>query len=129
MRPKINASASSTLLLRALSAALTHRSTPPVRLASFVHRLLTTSLHTREKTTRALIALLSEISRTQGRKIGALWRSEERRGDGEYDALGDMEGCKPFCGSVWEGELLRCHFSDGVRQGVGELEALVADLA
>ena len=127
--PKINVSTTSTLLLRALTAALSPRSTPPTRLAAFTHRLLTASLHTPEKTTRAIVGLLAELVRTQGRKIGPLWRSEERRGDGEFDPLGDMENCRPYCGSAWEGELLRVHFSDGVRAGVGELEALVAGLA
>ena len=127
--PKINVSTSSTLLLRALTAALSPRSTPPTRLASFTHRLMTACLHTPEKTTRAIVGLLAELARMQGRKINPLWHSEERRGDGEYDPLGDVENCKPYCGSVWEGELLRLHFSEGVRAGVGELESLVAGLA
>ncbi|KAI4142778.1 MAG: hypothetical protein LQ340_007226 [Diploschistes diacapsis] len=124
--PKINVSANSTLLLRALTATLTPRSTPPIRLASFTHRLMSACLHTPEKTSRAVIGLLAEIVRSQGRKIYPLWNSEERRGDGEYDPLGDMENCKPYCGSVWEGELLKCHFSQDVRGGAKELEKLVA---
>ncbi|MCJ1326011.1 hypothetical protein MMC10_002674 [Thelotrema lepadinum] len=127
--PKVNLSTSSTLLIRALTAALSPRSTPPTRLASFTHRLMSASLHTPERTSRAFLGLLAEISRSQGRKIAPLWRSEERRGDGEFDALGGMEGCKPYCGSVWEGELLRCHFAPGVREGVGVLEDLVAGIA
>jgi nucleolar complex protein 3 len=127
-KPKINVATTSTLLLRALSAALTDRSTPQTRLASFTHRLMTASLHMPEKTARATIGLLEEIARTQGRKINPLWNSEERRGDGEFDPLGDMETCRPFCGSVWEGELLRYHFSEGVRDEVKDLNKLVAGL-
>ena len=56
-----------------------------------------------------------------------LWYSEERRGDGEYDPLADIEGCRPYAGSVWEGELLRLHFAEGVRNGVGELVGVVRD--
>ena len=126
--PKVNVATNSTLLIRALSAALTPRSTPPTRLASFTHRLMTTTLHTPEKTSRAILGLLTEITRSQGRKVSPLWNSEERTGDGQFDPLGDMENCRPFCGNVWEGELLKYHYSDGVREGVGQLEKLVAGL-
>ena len=126
--PRINVSTLSTLLLRALTAVLSPRSTSATRLASFTHRLMSASLHTPEKTSRAILALLAETGRSQGRKVEALWRSEERRGDGEFDPLGDIETCKPFSNNVWEGELLRYHFSEGVRKGCGELEKIIKDL-
>lgn len=125
--PKINVSTTSTLLLRTLTSALSSRNTLPTRLAAFTHRILTMALQTPEKTTRALLALLAELARPQGKKMRPLWHSEERRGDGEYDATADIGGCRPYAGSVWEGELLRLHFANGVRHGVGELEGVVRD--
>ena len=125
---KVNATALATLLVRSLSSALAPRSTPPNRLAAFVHRLLLSALHTPEKTTTALVALAARIARDHGRKVRGIWSTEEQRGDGRFNPLGDIESCRPFCGTVWEGELLRLHFASGVRKGVGELEALVKGL-
>lgn len=61
-RTKVNATALSTLLLRACTSALTPRHTPPVRLAAFAHRLMMSALHTPEKTTMAILALLREVN-------------------------------------------------------------------
>ncbi|CAF9905423.1 MAG: hypothetical protein GOMPHAMPRED_003174 [Gomphillus americanus] len=127
--PKINVSTTSTLLIRALTAALLPRTTPHTRLAAFTHRILMTALHTPEKSSRALITLLSELARSQGKKIRPLWYSEERRGDGEFDPMADIDACRAYAGSVWEGELLRYHYATGVGQAIGGLESVVADLA
>lgn len=125
---KINLRTTPALLLRALSATLTPRPTPPLRLAAFTKRLLTTALHLPEKPATALLALLATVTKTHGRKLGALWDTEERRGDGVFDAAGtgDPEGSNPFASTVWEGELLRLHFCPGVREGIGGVERGVA---
>jgi nucleolar complex protein 3 len=128
-QPKVHATALSTLLLRALTSSLTPRHTPPVRLAAFTHRLMLASLHVPEKTGQAIMALIRELATHQGRKIRGLWSTEEQRGDGRFEALVGIEACKPFCGTVWEGELLRLHYADGVRKGLGELESIVKSLA
>lgn len=40
-----------------------------------------------------------------------------------FDALsGELEASNPFASTVWEGELLRWHFSPGVRDAVGMME-------
>ena len=126
---KVNATTLSTLLLRALQATLSPRNIPPTRLASFVHRLMLFALQTPEKTSLATVTLLRDVIKMQGRKVRGLWNSEERRGDGRFDPLGGIEASKPFCGTVWEGELLRLHYADPVSGGIGDLEKLVKGLA
>ncbi len=62
-------------------------------------------------------------------KIKALWNTEERRGDGMFDALsGEVEGSNPFAATVWEGELLRRHFSPAVRDGMKAVEKNILGL-
>ena len=63
-----------------------------------------------------------------GRKIDGLWNTEERRGDGVFNALsGSVDTSNVFAGTVWEGELLKFHFSPKVREGVGILEKGIGD--
>jgi len=77
----------------------------------------------------ALLALLSQVLKMHGRKVASLWNTEERKGDGVFDALrGEVEGSNPFASTVWEGELLRLHYARGVRQGVGDVERIVKGL-
>jgi nucleolar complex protein 3 len=51
--------------------------------------------------------------------MAALWNTEERRGDGVFDPLkGTVEGSNPFASTIWEGELLRLHFSPKVKEAL-----------
>jgi nucleolar complex protein 3 len=119
---RINVHTPSLLLLRTLTSILTTvPPPPPARLASFTKKLLSASLHTPEKTTVATLSLLQKLTKTpQGKKtLSPLWNTEERRGDRVYDGgLGEgLEGGNGVFGStVWEGELLRCHYCPGVRE-------------
>lgn len=125
---KINHTTTTVLLLRALAATLTPRTTPPLRLAAFTKQLLTCALHLPEKSTTATLSLLGTVAKTQGRKVRAMWNTEERKGDGVFDATrGDVEGSNPFASTVWEGELLRLHFCPAVREGIGALERSIGE--
>ncbi|KAF2144297.1 uncharacterized protein K452DRAFT_349999 [Aplosporella prunicola CBS 121167] len=116
---KVNATTTAVLLLRSLASTLSPRTTPPVRLAAFVKQLHTLALQLPEKSAAALTALLAQLAKTHARRVGALWDADERRGDGVWDPLaGDLERSNPFACTVWEGELLRLHFSPRVREGV-----------
>lgn len=129
---KINVQTSTVLLLRSLSSALlpkiATRSVPPLRIAAFTKSLLTASLQLPEKSSLALLSLLQQIAKTHGKKVSALWFTEERKGDGVWKgdttsaAGGEVEGTNPFAATVWEGELLRKHFSPQVREAVVVLE-------
>ena len=127
---RINIQTTIVLLLRCLSSILlptaSTRSVPPVRIAAFSKQLLTSSLHLPEKSAMAVIGTMNKVAKTHTRKIAGLWNTEERKGDGEFDPLRpDLEGSNPFASTVWEGELLRLHFSPGVREGVNGLESIV----
>jgi nucleolar complex protein 3 len=128
--PKINLQTTTVLLLRSLTALLlpptSSNSTPPLRLAAFTHALLTTALHTPEKSTLALLGLMQQVTKKHAKRIAALWHSEERRGDGTFDPLSeDVEGSNPFAGTVWAGEVLRLHYCPGVRDSVKGIEGNV----
>ncbi len=126
---KVNLRTTASLLHSALTSALTSRSTPPLRVAAFTKQLFTALLQTPEKSSVALLALLSQVLKMHGRKVASLWNTEERKGDGVFDALrGEVEGSNPFASTVWEGELLRLHYARGVRQGVGDVERIVKGL-
>lgn len=116
-KKKVNLFQPPTLLLRALTSILSARSTPPTRLASFTHHLMTCALHLPEKPASALLALISRLERIHGRRVTRLWDSEARKSDGVWNPLGkEPEGCNPFAATVWEGELLKLHFSERVRE-------------
>lgn len=125
--PKINIQTTPGLLLRALTSILlpplaTH-SVPPVRIAAFSQQLLMSSLHLPEKSALAIMGLMRKVVKTHGRKIAGMWNTEERKGDGEFNALrGEVEGSNPFAGTIWEGELLRLHFCPSVRAGYEGVE-------
>ncbi|KAI4221093.1 MAG: hypothetical protein LQ349_007932, partial [Xanthoria aureola] len=126
---KVNLKTPSVLLLRALSSILLPRSVPPLRVAAFVKQLSTCSLHLPEKSAQAVLGLLLLVMKVHGRKVAALWNTEERKGDGVFDALrGDVEGSNPFASTVWEGELLRCHYVPAVREAVRGIERLVREI-
>ena len=111
-----------TLLVRALTSTLLPQNTapnslPPTRIAAFAKQMLTISLHMPSRVTGSFVSLLAQVVKTHKRRIGGLWNTEERKGDGLFDgASGDVEGCNVFAGTVWEGELLRCHFVPSVRE-------------
>ncbi|KAI1313567.1 CBF/Mak21 family-domain-containing protein [Xylaria venustula] len=124
---KVNLQTTTVLLIRCLTAVLLPpwniRSTPPLRLAAFSKQLMTTALHVPEKSAQALLALLADVGNTHGRKIAALWNTEERKGDGIFNALSQSEeGSNPFATTVWEGELLRRHYCPKVRDAVKIME-------
>ncbi|KAK6066553.1 nucleolar complex-associated protein [Seiridium cupressi] len=126
-RNKVNLQTTTVLLIRCLTAILIPpwniRSVPPLRLASFTKQLMTSSLHTPEKSTQAILALLADVGGTHGKKVSALWNTDERKGDGTYNALSDsVEGSNPFASTVWEGEILRRHYCPKVREGVKLVE-------
>lgn len=130
-RSKINVQTTTVLLLRALTAILLPpwniRSVPPLRLAAFTKQLMTTSLQLPEKSCQGTLALLSDVANTHGRKIKSLWDTEERKGDGKFNPVSEsIEGSNPFATTVWEGELLKKHFSPKVREGVQLLEKELA---
>jgi nucleolar complex protein 3 len=130
---KVNIQTTTVLLLRSLSSVLTPplaaRAVPPLRVASFTKQLMTSSLHLPEKSCIAMIGLLGRITKTHEKKIAALWNTEERRGDGVFHALGgEVEGSNPFAATVWEGEMLRKHFSPAVRDGMKVIEKNVLGL-
>lgn len=75
-----------------------------------------------------MIGLMNKVTKVHGRKIAALWNTEERKGDGVFDPLrGDVEWSNPFAGTVWEGEILRMHYCPAVREGVANIESNVKD--
>jgi nucleolar complex protein 3 len=64
-----------------------------------------------------------DVVHTHGRKINALWNTEERKGDGTYKPLAEtIEGSNPFTTTIWEGELLRKHYCPKVREGLKAME-------
>lgn len=125
-KSKVNFQTPTVLLLRCLQSALLNRShgpAPPVRVAGFSKRLMTTALHLPEKSSIAMLSLLSRVAKQHGRKIASLWHTEERKGDGVFDPFaGNVEGSNVFASTVWEGELLRLHYCPKVRDAARELE-------
>ena len=129
---KINVQTTIVLLIRSLSSILlpaaSIRAVPPLRVAAFAKQLMTISLHLPEKSCTAMLGLLNRITKTHGKKVAPLWNTEERRGDGVFDALkAEIEGSNPFAGTVWEGEILKRHFAPSVREAVGGVERNVLE--
>ncbi|KAJ5148055.1 hypothetical protein N7526_001407 [Penicillium atrosanguineum] len=112
----------SSLLSRA------HGMPPPIRLASFAKRLMTTSLQLPEKSAMATLSLMNQLAKHNQRRISSLWHSDERKGDGVFNAYAnDIESTNVFAGSVWEGELLRMHYCPQVRESAIDIEKLMND--
>lgn len=131
--PRVNVSTPVLLLTRVLTSILLNPSAPPATTTAiaFYKRLLTTSLQTPEKSTLALLSLMSRVVQKHGRKIEALWYSDERKGDGKFHGESEtIEGSNSLAhgSGVWEAELLRYHFSPQVRREVVEIEKLVQAL-
>ncbi|KAF2003131.1 nuclear export protein Noc3 [Amniculicola lignicola CBS 123094] len=124
---KINVQTTVVLLIRSLTSVLLPatalRAVPPVRVAAFCKQLMTISLQLPEKSCIAMLGLLNKITKTHGRKVGGLWNTEERRGDGVFDALtSDIGSSNPFAGTIWEGEILRKHYCPTVKEAVVGVE-------
>ena len=127
--PRVNLQTMTVLMLRALTSILTPRSIPPVRLGAFTKQLFTSTLQLPEKSTLAMISLLANVTKIQGRKIAALWNTEERKGDGVFDAMRcDLESSNPFASTIWDGELLKLHYAPKVREGVRDIERMIRDV-
>jgi nucleolar complex protein 3 len=95
--------------------------------AAFTKQLMLSSLHMPEKSCIALTGLLENVTKIHEKKVAALWNTEERRGDGVFDAMSvEVEGSNPYAATVWEGELLRKHFSPQVRERMKIVEKNVA---
>jgi nucleolar complex protein 3 len=127
---KINLQTTTVLLMRCLSGVLLPpwniRSVPPLRLAAFTKQLMSVALQMPEKSCQAVLGLLHDVVHTHGRKINALWNTEERKGDGTFKPLGEtVEASNPFTTTIWEGELLRKHYCPKVRE---ELKAMEKEL-
>lgn len=129
---KINVQTTIVLLIRSLSSVLLPeaalRAVPPNRIAAFCKQLMTVSLQLPEKSCTAMLGLITQVTKAHGRKVNALWITEERRGDGVFLALKpEIEGSNPFAGTVWEGELLRRHYCPTIREAVVGIEKNVME--
>ena len=132
-RNKVNVSTPMLLLIRVLTSILLTPSAPPPTMTAvaFYKRLLTTSLQLPEKSTVALMSLLSEVAQKHGRKIEALWYSDERKSDGSFQGHSEsIENTNVLAlgSGVWEAELLRHHFSPRVRKEVADIDRLIQGL-
>lgn len=127
---KVNFQTPMVLLLRCLQSILISRAhgvIPPIRLATFSKRLMTTSLQLPEKSALATLSLMNQVSKHHGRRISSLWHTEERKGDGVFNAYAnDVESTNVFAGSVWEGELLRMHYCPQVREAALDIEKMMS---
>lgn len=100
---------------------------PPVRLGSFSKRLMTTSLQLPEKSALATLSLMNQVAKHNARRISSLWHSDERKGDGVFNAYAtDIEATNVFAGTIWEGELLRQHYCPQVRDAALDVEKMIA---
>jgi nucleolar complex protein 3 len=129
---KVNVQTTIVLLIRSLSSVLLPasalRAVPPLRVAAFAKQLITISLHLPEKSCTAMLGLLNRITRSHGKKVAPLWNTEERRGDGVFDALrGEVEGSNAFAGTIWEGEILKKHYAPGVREALQGIDRNVRE--
>lgn len=129
---KINVQTTVVLLIRSLSSVLlpatAMRGVPPIRVAAFTKQLLTIALQLPEKSCIAMLGLLNRVSKSHGKKVAPLWNTEERRGDGVFDALKpEFEGSNAYAATVWEGELLRRHYCPQVVEALKGVEGNVKE--
>ncbi|KAL1965724.1 hypothetical protein VTN77DRAFT_5224 [Rasamsonia byssochlamydoides] len=129
---KVNFQTPTVLLLRCLQSILlarTHGVPPPIRLAGFSKRLMTTALQLPEKSSLAMLSLMGRVAKQHGRKIAPLWHTEERKGDGVFNPFATaVEESNVFAGTVWEGELLRLHYCPQVRDAAKEIDKMIASV-
>jgi nucleolar complex protein 3 len=122
---KVNVATTAVLLLRSLQSVLQPATgtkfVPPVRLAAFLKQLHTLALHVPQKSAIAILELIKQVTKSQGAKVAALWYTEERKGDGVFDARSqEIESSNPFASTIWETELLRLHFDPHIRESLAE---------
>ena len=80
-----------------LLPAMNSRAVPPARCAAFAKQLLAASLHLPAKSAFATLGLVTSVVKVHGIKIGSLWNTEERRGDGVYNPVTEEpEASHPF---------------------------------
>ncbi|KAJ5952790.1 uncharacterized protein N7479_011203 [Penicillium vulpinum] len=114
---KVNFQTPMVLLLRCLQPTLYPAHTAP---------RLQADLPLPEKSALATLALMNQVSKYHGRRIASLWHTEERKGDGVFNAYAaDVEATNVFAGTVWEGELLRLHYCPQVREAAVEIEKMM----
>jgi len=130
-RNKVNFQTPMVLLLRCLQSSLlsrAHGMPPPIRMATFAKRLMTISLQLPEKSAIATLSLMNQLAKHNQRRISSLWHTDERKGDGVFNAYAnDIESTNVFAGSVWEGELLRMHYCPQVRDAAVGIEKMMND--
>lgn len=129
---KVNIQTTTVLLLRSLSSTLLPaaalRAIPPTRIAAFTKALMTASLQLPEKSCITMLSLLQQVAKIHGRKVKALWFTEERRGDGVFEPLREeYEGSNPFASTIWEGEILKAHYCPKIRESMKELHKAILD--
>ncbi|KAF3483351.1 nucleolar complex-associated protein 3 [Arthroderma uncinatum] len=127
---KVDFQTPTVLLIRCLQSILTakaNKAPPPIRIASFTKRLMSSALQLPEKSALAVLSLLTRAAKLHGRKIAPLWNTEERKGDGVFDPnADDVERSNVFAATVWEGELLRLHYCPQVRDAAKDVEKAIA---
>ena len=75
--------------------------------------------------------LFRSFSFRHGRRLEALWYSDERKGDGVFKAEAEtVEGTNIFAvgSGVWEEELLRHHYVPEVSEQVRALDKVISGL-
>ena len=131
-RAKVNFQTPMVLLLRCLQFTLlsrAHGQIPPIRLAGFTKRLMTTSLQLPEKSSQAVLSLMARIVKQHGQKIAPLWHTEERKGDGVFKpAATTVEESNVFAGTIWEGEILRLHYCPQVRDAAFDIDKIISSV-
>ena len=133
-RNKVNVSTPMLLLTRVLNSILLNPSQPPptVTAAAFYKRLLIICLDLPEKSLLAILHLMTKIAEKHGRKIEALWYSDERKGDGVFRGDSDsVEGTNVLAvgSGIWEEELLRKHYCPKIRESIVGIDKVIANLA
>lgn len=127
---KVDFQTPTVLLIRCLQSILTakaNKAPPPIRIAGFTKRLMSSALQLPEKSAIAVLSLLTRAAKLHGRKIAPLWNTEERKGDGVYDPnADDVERSNVFAATIWEGELLRLHYCPQVRDAAKDVEKAIA---
>ena len=130
---KVNISTPVLLLTRVLNSILLTPSQPPptITAATFYKRLLTGVLQTPEKSTIALLNLMNRLAEKHGKKIEALWYSDERKGDGVFNGASEsIEGSnvQAVGSGVWESVLLSQHYCPRVREEVKAIDKVIQGL-
>jgi nucleolar complex protein 3 len=130
-RNRVNVSTPVLLLTRVLTSILLTPSQPPPTMTAtaFYKRLLSVTLQLPEKSTLALLNLMSRVADKYSRKIEPLWYSDERKGDGAFHGeSATIEGTNVLAvgSGVWEQELLRKHYCPKIREQTIAIEKMIA---